>query len=267
MRKKKIYDKCRLYVITPSQWLMDKVGRSILHPAVAKARVIPNGVDQNLFCPGSKAAARAKLGIQANEKVVMFAANGIRKSIWKDYGTMRAALRETADILPEMKVRLLAVGENAPEEKIGSAVITFVPHKAPDDLPLYYRAADIYLHAARAENFPNVIIEALSCGTPVIATAVGGIPEQIKGLNINADRSGLNQHSLDSATGILTPKGDVVALSNAIVYLLQHPEMVQQLSITAAHDARRFNLESIGEMYMAFFSEVMTDWKNYKAGL
>lgn len=262
LRKKRIYDSCRLYLITPSQWLMDKVERSMLKPAVIKSRVINNGVDQKIFCPGNKNAIRADLGIAVDDHVVMFAANGIRESIWKDYATMRAAVAEAALSMPEKHLYFLAVGENAPDEKIGTATICFVPYKTPEEMTRYYRAADVYIHAARAENFPNTVIEALSCGTPVIATAVGGMPEQIKGLSYEGDISGLNYFDAEEATGILTPVGDAAALSRAMCHLFRKPEILQKLSVTAARDARmRFNLEATGNQYLEFLEEVIADWK------
>ena len=262
LKKKRIYDSCSLYLITPSQWLMDKVERSILKPAVVKGRVINNGVDQTIFCPCDKKMARAQLGINFDEHVVMFAANGIRESIWKDYATMRAAIGEAAMAMPEILLRFLAVGESAPSEKIGSATITFVPYKTQKEMAKYYQSADVYIHAARAENFPNTIVEALSCGTPVIATAVGGVAEQIMGLGYEGDRSGLNHYDLKEATGILTPVGDVGALSGAMYHMFHTPGILQQLSESAARDARmRFNLETIGNQYIKFFEEVIADWK------
>lgn len=264
LRKKKIFDTCRLYVISPSQWLMDKVEHSILKPAAIKTRVINNGVDQTMFYPSDKKLARAALGINADDHVVMFAANGIRESIWKDYATMRAAVGEVAQTIPEKSLRFLAVGENAPDEKIGSATITFIPHKSSEDMARYYQSADVYIHAARAENFPNTILEALSCGTPVIATAVGGVSEQIRGLRYEGDKSGLNHYDLSDATGILTPVGDVGALSNALCQMFLKPKILQQLSLSAAKDARmRFNLETIGNQYLEFFDEVIADWKGH----
>lgn len=264
LRKKKIFDACRLYVISPSQWLMDKVEHSILKPAAIKSRVINNGVDQTMFYPADKERARAALGISADDHVVMFAANGIRESIWKDYATMRAAVGEVAQAISGKSLRFLAVGESAPDEKIGSATMTFIPHKSSEDMARYYQSADVYIHAARAENFPNTIIEALSCGTPVIATAIGGIPEQIKGLRYEGDRSGLNHHDLNDATGILTPVGDVGALSSALCHVFQEPKILQQLSASAAKDARlRFNLETIGNQYLEFFDEVIANWKTH----
>jgi len=263
LRKKKVYDSCRLYVISPSQWLMNKVDRSILKPAVVKSRVINNGVDQNIYFPADKKQARADLGISKDDHVVMFAANGIRASIWKDYATMRAAVVKVATAMPEKSLRLIAIGENAPAEKIGSATIIFIPYKTSEELARYYQSADVYLHAARAENFPNTIVEALSCGTPVIATAVGGVSEQIRGLRYEGDNSGLNHFNTGEATGVLVPVGDVEALSRAICLVFREPEILKQLSVSAVKDARmRFNIEKIGNQYLDFFDEVITDWKS-----
>lgn len=261
-RKKNIFDACRLYAITPSQWLMDRVERSILKPAVVKSKVINNGVDQTIFFPSDKKKVRAELGISVDDYIVMFAANGIRENIWKDYATMRASIAEAAMAMPDKPLCFIAVGESAPSEKIGTATITFIPYKTSEEMAKYYQSADVYIHAARAENFPNTIVESLSCGTPVIATAVGGVSEQIKGLFYEGDRSGLNHYVLEEATGILTPVGDVAALCNALCLMLHKPEILQQLSETAAKDAHiRFNLEAIGNQYLEFFEEVIADWK------
>jgi glycosyltransferase involved in cell wall biosynthesis len=263
LRKKQIFDSCGLYVVSPSQWLLDKVERSILKPALIKSMVINNGVDQSVFCPVDKKLIREKLGINKDDCIVMFAANGIRESIWKDYATMRAAVGESAQAMPEKSLCFLAVGESAPDEVIGSATISFIPYKTSEELAEYYQAADVYLHAARSENFPNTIIEALSCGTPVIATAVGGIPEQIKGLRNEGDNCGLNHYEVSEATGILTPVGDATALASALCHMFRNTEVLQQLSLSAAIDARmRFNLEYIGNQYLDFFDEVIADWKS-----
>jgi glycosyltransferase involved in cell wall biosynthesis len=80
---------------------------------------------------------------------------------------------------------LSALGENAPAEDVGGAELRFVPYqKDPETVARCYQAADVYVHAACAEVWGLTITEALACGTPVVATAVGGIPEQVKGLAI-----------------------------------------------------------------------------------
>jgi glycosyltransferase involved in cell wall biosynthesis len=72
-RKQEIYGKSRLYIVTPSQWLMNKVKQSILVPAIVEANVIPNGVDLSIFHPGNKQVIRTKLGISQSAKMLLFA--------------------------------------------------------------------------------------------------------------------------------------------------------------------------------------------------
>jgi glycosyltransferase involved in cell wall biosynthesis len=279
-RKREIYAKCRLYVATPSQWLMDKVQQSILQPAIIESRVIPNGIDQSIFHPGDRLSARRKLGLPESTFTLSFAANGIRNSVWKDWQTMRRALEIVAAQHPDTPINLLAIGETAHTERLGNATITFIPHTSDQsNLADYYRAADVYLHAAKADTFPNTVIEALSCGTPVVATAVGGIPEQVRGLMTDDRRpttddhggansrdpavSGLRspvsgQFDLDQASGVLTPPGDAEAMAHAIDFLIRNPEVRKRLGENAARDAKaRFSLERMVNEYLEWYQEIL----------
>jgi len=128
-RKRDIYARSRLYVVTPSRWLMRKVKQSILAPAIVEARVIPNGVDLTIFHQSDRKEARAALGISQDAKMLLFTANGIRKNPWKDYQTMRAAIALLAERLQGQQVLFIALGENAPPERIGKAEIRFIPYQ------------------------------------------------------------------------------------------------------------------------------------------
>ncbi|MDO8123121.1 MAG: glycosyltransferase, partial [Candidatus Hermodarchaeota archaeon] len=91
-RKKEIYAKSKLFVATPSRWLMHKVEQSMLASALVEARVIPHGVDLSIFRPADKQRVRRKLKINSDVKVLLSAANIIRQNPWKDYQTMRKAV-------------------------------------------------------------------------------------------------------------------------------------------------------------------------------
>jgi glycosyltransferase involved in cell wall biosynthesis len=177
LRKQGIFQSSHLSVVCPSQWLADKVRQSMLMPGTEQLIVIPNGVDTSVYKPGDKAAARDRLGWPQEMFIVMFAAYGVRQNIWKDYPTMREAIRLTGEKVNSPAIRFFAIGDTAPAEQAGAVKIEFLPHS--DSLAECYQAADVYIHAARADTFPTTIIEALACGTPVVASAVGGIPEQI----------------------------------------------------------------------------------------
>jgi glycosyltransferase involved in cell wall biosynthesis len=240
-RKRDIFARSRFYVATPCRWLLDRVGQSILAPAVIEGRVIPNGVDIQVFRPGDRLAARQALGIPANVPVLLFAANGIQLNTFKDYATLRGAMvalgeSSTNDIL------FLALGETGPDERIGKVLIRFVaPVAEPGLVAGYYQAADLYLHAARADTFPNTILEALACGTPVIATAIGGIPEQVA----------------DGETGLLVPPGDQVAMAQAISRLLADPGWRARMGAAAASAALRdFPLALQVDRYLDWYQAI-----------
>lgn len=257
-RKQDIFAACRLYVATPSRWLMRRVERSILAESVVEARVIPNGVDLDVFRPGDRQAARARLGIGRDMKVLLFSAFGIRNNPWKDYPTLRAAVARLARRDRARPLLFLSLGESAPPERIGRTEIRFVPHvDEPSDVAAYYRAADIYVHAARADTFPNSILEALACGTPVVASAVGGIPEQIRPVESGPNLT-LESTADDRPTGVLTPPGDAEAMAREIERLLEDNGLRSRLGANAARDARaRFGLDRQADAYLAWFEQIL----------
>jgi glycosyltransferase involved in cell wall biosynthesis len=243
-RKRDIYAQSRLYVATPSRWLMRKVEQSILAPAVHEARVIPYGIDLSVFHPAEdRRAVRAALGLPPDAKILLFAANGIRRSLWRDFEMMRAAVARVAERMSGQAVLFLALGDDAPPERIGRATVQFVPYqKDPKVVARYYQAADVYVHAARADTFPNVVLEALACGTPVVATAVGGIPEQVE----------------EGVTGFLVPPGDAEAMAAAVVALLADEALRKRFGENAAQEARkRFDLDRQVSEYIEWYQGII----------
>jgi glycosyltransferase involved in cell wall biosynthesis len=260
LRKKEIFSRCRLYVATPSQWLMRKVQESILAAAVVEARVIPNGVDLSIFKPADQRRIRAQLSIHEEDKVLLFAANGIRANLWKDYLTMRAAVESVATRLNGHRVLFIALGENGNSETLSGGEIRFVQYQRdPLAVARYYQAADVYLHAAKADTFPNAVLEALACGTPVVATAVGGIPEQLRGLNVRMDSA--NEFTLEKATGFLVSPGDAEAMATCTEMLLSDAALRQRIGANAAMDARqRFDLERQADKYVTWYEQINKSW-------
>ncbi|MEQ8791629.1 MAG: glycosyltransferase [Pirellulaceae bacterium] len=264
-RKQDIFARCRLYLATPSKWLMQRAEKSILWPGVAASRVIPNGVDQSLFRPGDRYQARWRLGLPSDADILLFAANGIRQSSFKDFAALRGALELLGREPRQRPLILLAVGERAAPQRLGSAELRFVaPIRSAPLMSEYYRAADLYLHAARADTFPTTVIESLSCGTPVVATAVGGIPEQVSSLAVfplaqckQLAASGVRFAPSDCATGVLTPPGDSEALAEATGRLLDDAGLRAKLGENAVRDARRrFSLELHLDAYLAWYREL-----------
>lgn len=245
-RKADIYSRARLYVATPCKWLMDRVGGSMLAPAIYDARVIPNGVDKSVFCLGDKLEARTELDLPIDATILLFAANGIRHNSWKDFQTMRSALAQLGENTIDQKIVFVALGENAPPEQIGRTEIRFVTFQGESNrVAKFYQAADVYLHAARADTFPNTILEALACGTPVVATSVGGIPEQVE----------------DGVTGFLSRPGDSRDMANAVLRILNDNGLRENMRRNAADDAaRRFDLNRQVDEYLAWYRAAIDRW-------
>ncbi|MEP0841797.1 MAG: glycosyltransferase, partial [Phycisphaerae bacterium] len=150
-------------------------------------------------------------------------------------------------------VLFIALGEDCPPQRLGPAEIRFVPFQNdPPVVARYYQSADVYVHAARADTFPNAVLEALCTGLPVVATAVGGIPEQVRPLTHQPS-------SAARATGILTPAGDAEALAAGIERLLKNDPLRQCLADNAARDAReRFDLHRQVNDYLAWYRELVS---------
>lgn len=256
-RKREIFQGLQLYVATPSRWLMDRVEASHLAPAVRDARVIPYGVDLSDFRPGDRRRARMRLGLPRGARVVLLAADGIRANPRKDFETARAAVASAAESMAGsgQELLLLALGEESAPERIGRATVRFVPFQdEPEVVAEHYRAADLYLHTAREDNFPNTVLEALGCGTPVVAAAVGGVPEQVRSLRSGA--AGVEAE--DRATGILVPPGDPAGLAAAIDRLLSDRPLLERLGRNAAEDARhRFALDRYVDEFLDWYSAIL----------
>ena len=261
--KRAIYDRSRLYVSTPSQWLMDRATASALAAGVVGWRMIPNGVDRSNFRPGDRAAARARLDLPADPFILLFAANGGRKSPYKDYPTVSAAAVRAAAAVTGRRVLCIALGDEGPPEAFENGELRFVPYRADiAEVAAYFQAADLYLHAAKAENLPTTILEALATGLPVVATAVGGIPEELHSLaDAPGAWSGLS-HAPTEATGVLVAKGDAVGMGAATATILADDDLRAVLSANAAADAaRRFDLERQLDATIAWYRDIITDWQ------
>jgi len=245
-RKRNIYAKSHLYITTPNHWLMDKAKQSILAPAIIDARVIPNGVDLEIFHPENKHKARKTLGLPLDAEILLFVGSTAKHGHWKDYSMIESAVEQLAKSLNNHRVILICFSKEQKKEYVGQAEIWFFNYQDnPKKMAFFYQSADVYLQAAKAETFPNVIVDALACGTPVIATAVGGIPEQVK----------------DGVTGALIPPGDVEMMAERTMWLLGNEELRLWMSHQAAEDVRqRFDLNGQVDDSLDWYKEILEDW-------
>jgi glycosyltransferase involved in cell wall biosynthesis len=238
-RKREIFARSALYVATPCEWLAERVRRSVLMPAVRELKVIPYSVDLATFRPGDRGEAARTLGLDAARPVVVMLADAFAPMGWKDAAALTDALERLGADAATGAWQLRAIGKEQPPRRFGALTVTFVPRIEDDALmATWYRAADLYVHPARADTFPNAVLEAQACGAPVVATAVGGIPEQI-------------EIAAGAETGVLVPGADGAALAAAIRQLAERPlaERNAMRARAVEHVDRRFGATREVERY------------------
>jgi D-inositol-3-phosphate glycosyltransferase len=217
-----------------------------------RVRTIPCGVDVDLFSPGSAAAARALLGLDA-EWVLLFVG---RPAPVKGLEVLLQALAHLkADGLARADVRLVIVGgdrdEGRDDERTRLRALAdtlgvggWVDFKGPQlqsALPDYYRAADLCLVPSHHETFGMAALEAMACGATVIASRVGGLATTI-------------QHGI---TGILVPPRDDAALAAAIASLLADAQRRRSLGRQATRWAQGYAWASVARALVEVYDELV----------
>ena len=169
-----------------------------------RLKTVPNGVDSSVFYPRDRAAVRQEFGIAADQTVIAAAGHLIALKGFDQLIRAVAALDE--------RVHLWIAGSGGGEREHEARLRALpgelgVAHRVhicgrldQDGLAALMSAADVFCLASSREGWPNVVQEAMSCGTPVVATDVGAVPQMIQ----------------DGVNGLVTPPDDVEALAEAL---------------------------------------------------
>jgi glycosyltransferase involved in cell wall biosynthesis len=263
LAKQAIYGRSRLYISAPSKWLLERARESILAGGAADFRLIPNGIDQQVFRPADQGSARDLLGLPSDRQILLFAANLLGRNPFKDYDTVAAAVEEVAVTLRDRQLLFVVLGGVGEVTMLENAELRFLPYETdPARVAAYYQAADIYLHAANADTFPTTVLEALSVGRPVVATAVGGIPEQVHSLAAAPGAWTGPAAERDTATGVLVAPHDAAGMAAATRALLTDEALRATLGRNAAMDAStRFGLDRQIDATLAWYAETIENWR------
>lgn len=170
-----------------------------------RIRAIPNGCDAALFHPGDRQAARAALGLPQDAEVVLYVGRLVPE---KGLRELLHATRRLAATRPQARVVFVGDGPLYTELAATLAAEPALPlqlagSQAPAEVARWMVASDLVTLPSYSEGHPNVLVEALACGRPVVATPVGGIPEVV-----------------DAASGLLVPPRDADALADALAKAL-----------------------------------------------
>jgi teichuronic acid biosynthesis glycosyltransferase TuaC len=207
--------------------------------------VIPNGVDVTRFAPLPRSEAAKPLGLQTETRRILYV-GAITQQKGLDY-----LLRGFAALLPQSQepVQLILVGDGGYEPRaralageLGIAAhVVFAGKRPNDEIPSWINASDLLVLPSLREGFGVVLIEALACGKPVVATACGG-PEDI----------------VNPQTGILVPPADENALAQAMLDVLRDGGRFR------APDIRQFALDRYA--YEGIASRILTLYRQTARG-
>ncbi|GAA4962595.1 D-inositol-3-phosphate glycosyltransferase [Pseudonocardia tropica] len=217
---------------------------------------IPPGVDTDRFRPGDRAAARAGLGLPAGAVVLAFVG---RIQRLKAPDVLLRAAAELVARAPELRERLVVLVAGGPSgsglaeptslhelaAELGiTDLVRFLPPRAGDELVTVYRAADVVAVPSHNESFGLVALEAQACGTPVVATRVGGLPVAVA----------------EGRSGLLVTGHDISDWADALGELALDPGRREQMGRTAATHAHRFSWDRTTDALLGAYDEARTEF-------
>ena len=224
-----------------------RVLKQVYRVSPARVSVIPLGVDPERFHPGDRAAARAALDLPADEQIVL-AVGRIEPLKGLDI-----LIRAAAQVTDRSRLRLLIIGgdeQARPEfdrlttiaEEVGvEALVSFIGAVPHEELPDYYRAADLVVMPSFSESFGLVAVEAMACGVPVVVSRVGGLASTVA----------------DGRTGYLVPWRCPEPFAEKIELLLLNEPLRDALGAAGVERMRDFSWESVADRLVALYDEVV----------
>ena len=233
------------------QWLYDTDQKLVT--------IIPPGVDTSHFYPIPPDEAKEFIGIPCNDRMMLFVG---RIEPLKGVDTLIKAISliRQKDALdhhcclcvsiiggdpnnsnPEARTDEMNRLQQLCDEQGLDDLVTFLGHRGQDTLPYFYSAADVVVMPSHYESFGMVALEAMACGTPVIATQVGGLAFLVR----------------DGVTGFHIPVDDPVALSERLITILDDDELREKMSQQAVEIAQKYAWEIIATNMNTLYKDVI----------
>jgi D-inositol-3-phosphate glycosyltransferase len=221
--------------------------------------VTPLAVNHKRFRPIPQAEAKQYLDIPADKHIVLFVG---RIEPLKGIDTLLHAMKRVFEQWPGCcdKLCLVVIGgdANVPREQMPDemkylqdvtsdlgldALVMFLGKRSQEVLPYYYSAADVVVMPSHYESFGLVALEAMSCGTPVIASRVGGLSFTV----------------VEGVTGYRVPDGDDATMADRILHVLQEDELRERLGSQAAQMAACYRWPDVAAQLEEVFASLLPE--------
>jgi D-inositol-3-phosphate glycosyltransferase len=224
--------------------------------AKEKIVVIPPGVDTGHFYPIPADEAKEAIGLPPGERMVLFVGRIERLKGVDTLIRAMALVRENCDSVNCPQILTIIGGDpDASPENMNAEmarlkqlcldlgmedVVVFLGKRGQDTLPYYYSAADVLVMPSHYESFGMVALEAMACGTPVVASQVGGLGFLVQ----------------DAVTGFVVPDDDPQALSVRLASLMRDPVLRGRLSEQATAYAKDYDWDKITDRILAVYKDL-----------
>lgn len=214
-----------------------------------KLRTVPCGVDTELFRPIPRAEARRVVGVSPEDKVALFVG---RLEQQKGLDVLFPALARIHQQVGHPLTFLIIGGDRRREaqkleqlrqraEELGISCHVRLPGLIEQRcLPYYYSAADVCAMPSYAESFGMVAVEAMACGTPIVASRVGGLQLTVR----------------DGVTGYLVPPRDVESLAERMIQILRDPALRDRLGAAGIERAQEYSWQTIATGLRQVYEEL-----------
>ena len=236
----------RITVVTPSRWLAACAGRSAMFRH-SRIEVIPYSLETEVFRPRPKEQARARWNLSMDTTVFLFGADQVGERR-KGFAILLQALErclESPDFREREnagRVSFLCFGDDGRQRPATKLPVRFLGRVDSDEeIAGLYSAADVFLLPSLEDNLPNTMIESMCCGTPVITSHAGGMPDVVT----------------DGYNGLLTAPGEPAPLADAIRRLAcAHEEREKMAENCRREMPARFALARQTQDYLRLFEEL-----------
>lgn len=237
IRKKKMLQGSKIRLVCPSRWLSGCAAHSEITKGQSICR-IPNPIDINLYKPLEKTEdIRDKYHISADKKVILYGAVNATSDQNKGYQHLLNALK----LLDGGNYVLVIYGNSEGAKGIEKYISTILAGYIQDEQTLIelYNLADVFVAPSLQENYPNSVLEASACGTPVTAFQIGGMPDIV----------------LHNRSGYLAPLGDAGRLAEGIKLCAQNSR--EMGACARKHVEETNSYERIGKSYQELILDMM----------
>jgi glycosyltransferase involved in cell wall biosynthesis len=228
-----------IHIVTPSNWLAGCVRKSALM-CDWPVSVVPNCLDTEYWKPIEKNLARELLGLPKDIPLMLFGAMGGGGDPRKGFDLLKQALVHLRGEIQDLQI--VVFGQLAPRYPCDLGFQAHYTGHLYDDLSLraLYSAADLLVIPSRQDNLPNVGIEALACGLPIVAFDICGLPDLVEHMN----------------TGYLAKAFDAEDLAKGIQWILTDSKRYLDLKSKARKKAETcFSQTIVAKKYMQIYKD------------